>query len=325
MIAGANASGKTNILEALSLLSTAKSFRARIDEEMIHYESDIGRVKGALEAASETLEAILTRGVLTEGKVAKKVARKRLLLDGVGKRMVDFAGNFPTVLFRPQDLELVTDAPSRRRRFLDQLLSQVDYEYRRALVSYEKGIRRRNKLLLAIREEGAPRSQLYFWDELLIKNGNYIGKMRDEFIRFANRREALDQRIFSLSYDKSAISHERLSEYATQEVAAATTLVGPHRDDMIFYLEKEGSERDLGAFGSRGEQRMGVLWLKLAELAYISKDNTHPTLLLDDIFSELDEQHRRIVKEVAGNQQTIITTADEDYLTGFEKVEIIKL
>jgi len=130
-----------------------------------------------------------------------------------------------------------------------------------------------------------------------------------------------------LEYDKSIISEGRLEDYKEEEVAAATTLVGPHRDDMLFRIKnkKFKIERDLSSFGSRGEQRMGVLWLKMAELSFVeSVSGERPTLLLDDIFSELDERHRKIVIGVVDSQQTIITTTDE-HITGFKKVEKIRL
>ncbi|MEK7112622.1 MAG: AAA family ATPase, partial [Patescibacteria group bacterium] len=177
VIVGPNASGKTNILESLYLLSTGKSFRARIEEEMINYSRDIARVKGRVTKDGEKLdlEIILTRGLIDIGaRRPEKTARKKLLIKGVSKRLIDFAGNFKVTLFGPWDLDLVTESPSLRRRFLDSVLSQVDREYRRAALSYEKGLRQRNKLLLRIREEGISRSQLLFWDKLLIKNGDYI-------------------------------------------------------------------------------------------------------------------------------------------------------
>ncbi|MEK7112131.1 MAG: hypothetical protein AAB875_02275, partial [Patescibacteria group bacterium] len=200
--------------------------------------------------------------------------------------------------------------------------SQIDREYRRAALSYEKGLRQRNRLLLRIREEGLSRSQLLFWDKLLIKNGDYISVKREEFIEFVNKREGLDDQHFEIVYDKSAVSEARLEQYAEEEIAAATTLVGPHRDDFIFKLNR----RDLARYGSRGEQRMGVLWLKLAEMAFIEEiSGERPTLLLDDIFSELDHQHRKIVMKVAEKQQTIITTVDPHFVEGFGGVEKIEL
>lgn len=384
VIVGPNASGKTNIMEALFLLSTGKSFRARVEEETISYGEEIARVEGVISDGrgdhgkhrkkqkarrlsalggnsvpsairgvsgdTTSLEVVLTRGEITVGEDPEKTERaprKRLLINGLGKRLYNFAGNFKVVLFGPQDLELVIESPSRRRNFLDTVLEQVDREYRRATLSYEKGLRQRNRLLLRIREEGLSRSQLVFWDRLLIKNGDYISEKRAEFIDFVNATPDFKGEDFSLEYDKSAISEARFEQYKDEEVAAATTLVGPHRDDFCFRLKKSvrraqggrardprryGSRgesresRDLRRFGSRGEQRMGVLWLKLAELAYIEQETEEkPTLLLDDIFSELDHEHREVVMKAIGNQQTIVTTTDPHFIEGLKKVEKIEL
>jgi DNA replication and repair protein RecF len=332
IIVGPNASGKTNILESLYLLSAGKSFRARVEEEIIKHREEISRVKGDVRTDGEKvgLEIVLTRGEITVGEEPdgkkERAPRKKLLVNGVSRRLFNFAANFRVVLFGPWDLDLVTESPSDRRKFLDFVLSQVDREYRRAILSYEKGLRQRNKLLYRIREEGLPRSQLIFWNRLLIKNGDYISQKRGEFIGFVNSTEDFNDQDFSLEYDKSAISEARLDQYKEEEIAAATTLVGPHRDDFCFFLKKERRKRDLARYGSRGEQRMGVLWLKLAELSFIQKvTQDTPTLLLDDIFSELDHEHRNIVMEATKGQQTIITTADPHFVENFKEVEKIEL
>jgi DNA replication and repair protein RecF len=338
LILGPNASGKTNILESLFILSTGRSFKARVEEEMINYNKDITRVVGVLSLGSPTaekisasrhpsLEVVLTRGLIDIGaERPEKVARKKLTVNGVPKRLIDFAGNLKVVLFGPWDMDLVTESPSLRRKFLDTVLSQVDREYRRSILSYEKGVRQRNRLLFRIREEGISRSQLSFWNQLLIKNGDYISEKREEFIEFVNGRNSLNSQSFQLEYDRSVISEGRLEQYKEEEVAAATTLVGPHRDDFIFKIGEPQRARNLSAFGSRGEQRMGILWLKMAELAFVEeKSGERPTLLLDDIFSELDHEHRDVVMEIIKNQQTIITTADEHSVSGLKKVEKIEL
>jgi len=246
VIVGPNASGKTNILESIGLLSTGKSFKARVSEEMINYESEIARV------ASDGLEIVLTRGVIKRGNMEERTARKRFLINGVGKRMMDFAGILKTVIFRPADLDLVTESPSIRRNFLDTVLSQVDYRYRQSLSTYEKGLRRRNKLLQAIREGETSRSALYFWNNLLIKNGDYVTRKRADLIDFINKTEPMNDVNYTLEYDRSVISNSRLDQYKREEIAAGTTLVGPHRDDFCFIAKS----RDLSKYGSRGEQRM---------------------------------------------------------------------
>lgn len=325
VVVGPNAAGKTNILESIYLLSTGKSFKAGVGEEMINYDEEIGRVKGFLE--DDFLEAILTRGTINLGTVREeRVARKRLLFNNAGKRLVDFAGRVKCVLFAPQGMDVVTESPSVRRRFLDGVISQVDREYRRALLSYEKGLRRRNKILFRIREEGLGRSSLLFWNKLLVKNGDYISSKREGFINFANATKGLNDEVFSLEYDKSAISEGRLEQYKREEVAAATTLVGPHRDDFVFYIKKNKKKRNLSKYGSRGEQRMGVLWLKMAELSFIEEmSGEKPLLLLDDIFSELDDEHREVVMKTTKGRQTIITTADPHFVKNFKNVEKIRL
>ncbi len=289
---------------------------------MINYDKDLARVKGKL-LSGQILESVLTRGLIDIGNNhPERVARKKLNVNGVSKRLIDFAGNFKIVLFGPWDLDLVTESPSLRRRFLDNVLSQVDREYRRSALSYEKGLRQRNRLLFRIREEGLSRSQLGFWNQLLIKNGDYITGRRQEFIDFVDSQPSLDDQKFRLEYDRSIISEGRLEQYRDEEVAAATTLVGPHRDDFTF---NEG-RRDLASFGSRGEQRMSILWLKIAELNYIEeKTSERPTLLLDDIFSELDHEHRKVVMKLAGKQQTVITTADEHFIKNLKPGVKIKL
>jgi DNA replication and repair protein RecF len=325
VILGPNASGKTNILESIYLLSTGKSFKAKIEEEMLSYKQEIARVKGKIHQAESSLilEVILTRGEVGLGTArAEKVARKRLLINGVSKRLTDFVGTFHITLFAPQEMDLVTASPSLRRKFLDMVLSQIDREYRRASLSYEKGLRQRNRILLKIRDEGAPRNHLLFWDKLLIKNGDYLTKKRAELIDFINATPSLNDQKFLISYDKSAISESRLEDYKNEEVYAGMTLVGPHRDDFIFKMKA----RDLAKYGSRGEQRMAVLWLKLAELLFIEKvSGEKPTLLLDDIFSELDHEHRDVVIKLASQQQTIITSADPHYIEPLKAIERIDL
>lgn len=323
VIVGPNASGKTNILESLFLLSTGKSFKAKVEDEMINYDEDVTHIKGKL-LSGTILGATLTHGVLNIGSShPEKVARKKLLVNGVSKRLIDFTGNFKVVLFGPWDMDLVTESPSIRRKFLDTVLSQTDREYRRSILSYEKGLRQRNKLLFRIREEGINRSQLLFWNQLLIKNGDYITRKREEFIEFVNSGRSLNGQKLRIEYDRSVISEGRLEQYKEEEVAAATTLVGPHRDDFIFFEDT----RNLASFGSRGEQRMAVLWLKMSELNFIEeKTDERPTLLLDDIFSELDHEHRDNVMALATRQQTVITTADEHFLSkNIEESAIIRL
>lgn len=314
LIVGPNTSGKTNILEAIYLLGTGKSSRVGVEREMISYGKEIARIKGEIKTkeGKEGLEIILTAGEVA----GEKTAKKRYLMNGVGKRMIDFVGVLQCVFFGPEDLEIVISSPAVRRDYLDSVLEQVDREYRRVNLSYRKGLRQRNKLLEQIRDEGRPRSVLFFWNKLLVENGEVITRKREEFIEFINQQPQYFDK-FEIKYDKNFISPQRLTEYAEAEIAAGMTLVGPHRDDFRIVI----AERNLSIYGSRGEQRTAIFSLKLAELGFMAQKTKEqsafakasvgrPVLLLDDIFSELDHQHRKRLLEVIPKQQTIITTTD---------------
>lgn len=312
-IVGPNAVGKTNVLEAIMMLATAKSFRAGADREVIRWDCEVARITA--QSSEEKLEIVLTTGVVS----GQPAPLKNYLVNGVSRRSVDFVGVLRAVLFWPEDLEIVTDSPSIRRKYLDTVLVQTDREYRRNLLSYERGLRQRNKLLDFVNEGKASRSQLLFWDQLLIRAGGYITEKRASYIAFVNTI-GLSKHRFLVTYDKSVISEARLLQYKDEEVAAKSTLVGPHRDDFALLHQEHGAiavngYRDLSKFGSRGEQRLAVLWLKLAELSYIKHETgSRPILLLDDIFSELDQVHRALVGDITAKQQTIITSADFDSL-----------
>jgi len=314
LIVGANTSGKTNLIEAISILSSGKSFRAENDDQLIKFGQDIARIKGIVknqEDETNELEIVLASGEYS----GKRNVSKKFLVNGVARKRVDFADNFSTVLFSPEDLDIIIDAPSLRRRFLDNVLEQVDREYRVAMIAYTKGIRQRNALLEIAREQGTRNEkQFEYWDHLVIENGGIITKKREEFLNFANltEKEIFD---FAAFYDKSIISKARLEQYKDAEVGAAVTLVGPHRDDfsVSMYDDVGRTTHDVKAYGSRGQQRLAILQLKLLELLYIEKIlGYRPVLLLDDIFSELDEEHINLILEMLGKQQTIITTAHKE-------------
>jgi len=305
-IVGPNASGKTNLLESLVLLALGTSSRTQVGSEMIAHGQSLARVNcQVIDQEKMTLEVVLTTGEINQARVAKK----RYLINGIAKRKMDFIGCLKAVYFGPQDLELILGSPSIRRNYLNSILEQVDRDYRRASLSYQKGLRQRNKLLEQIREEGKPRSMLFFWDKLLIENGQLMTQKREELIESINQSPYFKP--VEVFYDKSVISIDRLKQYERQEVAAAATLVGPHRDDFQIFLNGKNQKRSLHSYGSRGEQRLAVFALKLAELDFITtRTETKPILLLDDIFSELDHQHRKQLFKIIPKHQTIITTSD---------------
>lgn len=322
LIIGPNTAGKSNLIEAIFFLATGKSFRIDKDDQLIKFGKEVGRIKGKID--EKDLEVVIAGGGLS-GNLRPF---KKYLVNGVSKRKVDFAGNFFAVLFAPNDLEIIISGPSKRRDFIDNILIQTDREYRLAIGFYEKGLRIRNALLHKAKETGIRQEKEFvYWDSLLIVQGQKITKKREEFVEYlmAAKKDILDFKVF---YDKSLISRERLLQYKDAEVGAGLTLVGPHRDDFIINLIGKNEEHDIKYFGSRGQQRLAILQLKILELDYIElKTGIRPTLLLDDIFSELDEGHINLILDMIGGQQTIMTTTHEEFIPKrlLRKVELIEL
>jgi DNA replication and repair protein RecF len=310
LVVGPNTSGKSNLVEGIYLLATGKSFRTDKDAQMLKFTEEVGRVKGVVN--DDELEVLLTNGEANGGSQYKK-----FLINGVAKRRVDFAGKLLAVLFSPQDLEIIIESPSLRRNFLDEVLEQVDRDYRVAIIAYVKALRQRNALLEMARETGQRNEkQMEYWDNLVIENGNIITAKREEFVNFIN---SSTKDIFDcvVEYDKSLISKERLTQYEREEVAAGVTLVGPHRDDfsVLMFNGADKTAHNVKFYGSRGQQRLAILQLKMLQLLYIEKQlGERPLLLLDDIFSELDEGHIQLILEEISKQQTIITTTHEEFI-----------
>lgn len=353
IILAPNASGKTNILEAINLLSTGESFRAGKVDDFIKVGEELARVKLKAEengikyevlGSKEDSESVEIELLLNHGVVSgKRVQKKILSVNGVKKQRRSVLGLLPTIAFIPEDLRLITGSPSRRREFLNTILMQIDQNYASSLTMYDQTLRRRNKLLLQIREGKAPRTVLSFWDMSLLKHGMYLQKQRVWLIDQLNKVEFPLQ--FQIEYDCSIISPERLKQYEVQEVIVGHTMVGPHKDDIIVKFqitnnklhggqtkaqqkklttdltgltdltELTDNNYPLSTHGSRGQQRMGVLWMKLGAFEVIrQKLGKTPLLLLDDIFSELDRENRLRVLELAKTTQTIMTSAEEDIL-----------
>ncbi len=315
VILGPNTAGKSNLIEAIYLLATGKSFKAEKDTQMISFGQSVGRVKGLItnNGEKDTLEVIVAEAT---GNMAGRSYTKRFLVNGVPKRRVDFAGLLPALLFVPSDLDIIVTSPSQRRDFLDTVLELTDRQYRIASIAYDKALRHRNALLDVVQETGIRNDEQFaYWDHLLIEHGNYITAKRQEIIDYMNNGEK-SLLPFMITYDKSVISKERLEQYKGPEIGAGVTLVGPHRDDFFIEITDERGERqNVKHFGSRGQQRLVVLQLKLLQLAYIEQQlGERPLLLLDDIFSELDEKHIAAVLALVTKQQTILTTTHKEFL-----------
>ncbi len=321
-----NGSGKTNLLEAIYLLATGMSDRAGRIEEMINFDAELGSVSGIVENLGERrdISVVLTRGVY----MGKRTPKRRYLVDGVGRARATFVGNLPATLFRPEDMRLLEGSPSRRRGYLDLAIGMAHPEYLRALSVYEATLKRRNRLLDQIRDGISKRVELAYWDQSLIKNGEIISEYRRSYIEYLNDHALVPFGKYRMIHKASIISPSRLAQYAEAEVAVGHTLVGPHKDDFELYeLDGPTDSKNLMIYGSRGEQRLGVLFLKIGGMEYQeSKLGVKSLLLLDDIFSELDIVHRGEVVRMMDGRQVILTSAEEETLNYFDdSASIVRL
>ncbi len=313
---GDNAQGKTNFLEGIYYLASAKSFRAEKEDELIKQGENILRIEGEITNDEEVkLEVV----ILNEAGVFKKKVR----VNGIPKRVFDYSSQMAIVMFSPEDINLVTGSPSLRRSHIDQVVSQVDRDYKRTINSYEELITKKNKVLKRIREGRGRKDELVFWSDQQLLLGTLITEKRKSFFEYLNTVERTFGEV-SFKYIENEITSPKLNDYQAREIEAATSLIGPHRDDFIFVLDGI----DLSKFGSRGEQRTAVLDLKMAEVSFIENVlHRRPVLLLDDIFSELDHEHMQHVISLSDLQQTIISSVEwdkylEDALKGADIYQI---
>jgi DNA replication and repair protein RecF len=323
LVIGPNASGKTTLVEAVGLLATGDSFRAGKIHEIIAHGKELGRVKGkivvnATEAGAEDhrvdqsatdqdeIEVILTRGEVQ----GKRTAARLFSVNGVRRRKKDATGKFYAGIFRPEDMRLVEGSPSRRRAFLNSLLQSLSAEYAASLRTYDQALVRRNKLLLQVREGEQPATILHYWNLTLIKHAAVIQRWRREFLQACGA--VAFELPFAVEYQSSALTEEKVKQYQTREIAAGHTLVGPHKDDFTLTLPLPDEQLPLASYGSRGQQRLGVLWLKYCELAFADRfHHGQLVVVLDDILSELDPDSRSLVLQLARKYQTIVTTTEQ--------------
>lgn len=311
-IFGRNGLGKTNILEAIYLISTTKSLRSVYDKDLILFGEKFLKVNAEisnLEGDLKSLEVIV-QSTSEQHNTSSKTTK----INQIAKSISIFAGNLKSVSFTPQDLDIILGSPSGRRKYIDSVLYQTSLSYKKNILEYTKALKQRNKLLEIINETGTSQNQLPFWNQKLIELGQEIQREREKFLIFINKNFSLSLSShlrypyhLQFNYLKSEINEDRFKYYEKAEIASKNTLVGPHKDDFEILLERE----KLSEFGSRGQQRMGMMVLKQLELDFIFEETKiRPILLLDDIFSELDQKNSDSILELISKQQTIITSVE---------------
>jgi len=318
---GPNAQGKTNLLEAIYALALTKSHRTAHDKELIGWNRDSAYISAEIERKYGSCLLELT--ISNKGKKAK--------LNGLEqKKLSQFVGTMNVVMFAPEDLAIVKGNPAVRRKFMDMEIGQAHPGYWYDLSQYQKVLQQRNNMLKG--PHAPDPNMLAVWDEQLAAYGVKMMKKRQSFIKklqvWAERLHAgitngteqlrIDY-VPSLETDEEtdeAVAFERfmvkLTKIRDQELRRGTTLVGPHRDDLLFFI----NGKEVQTYGSQGQQRTTALSLKLAELELMMEETgEYPLLLLDDVLSELDsDRQTKLIRTFQNKIQTFITT------TGLESV-----
>ena len=343
VIAAPNGAGKTNLLEAIHVAITGRSYRSTADAELVRHGAHFARIR--LQLAGGTAEGGSTIELVLPGVEPPPGVRKRLTVNGVARRSSSLAEVARSVLFRPEEMLLLVGSPSERRRFLDGIVAQRDRRAARDLVDVARVLAQRNALLRAIRAEEASLDALAFWDEQLATVGARVMRARLEALadlgpRISPLHDAVaapDERGASvrLSYvdalkeawperdrvdqrppsdaELADAYRRRIGDVRQKEAWNGVSLVGPQRDD----LRAELGARDVAVHASRGQQRTIILAMKLAETDLLGSDGPRPIVLLDDVFSELDpDRAGRLAALLADRGQVIVTTADPATLNG---------
>lgn len=318
IIYGNNAQGKTNLLESIYVLALTKSHRSFIDNNLIQKGQINSKIRGKIQ-----IDNIKTNLEITLAPKGKK-----LMIDNNEiKRVSDYISKMNIIIFYPEDLELIKGSPMERRRYLNLELSQLYGNYLNVLNDYTKLLKMRNDYLKKIiKTKELDENYFNILTNYLIEKAVTIYRMRKKFVDKINDtceevyKNITGDKGFKVEYNtflnlevftKEEITDkltEKFKDVRSSEIRLGTTLVGPHRDDIDFLL----NDLNIKNFGSQGQQRVAVLALKLAEIPIFQNyKGTNPILLLDDVFSELDDvKKNNLLTYISNDIQTIITTTD---------------
>lgn len=309
---GENAQGKTNVLEAIFFSVIGRSFRTSKEKELVKWGCDFGKIETVFDNGYREIKIEI---------ILKREGRKTILVDGIALRRVgELLGRTCAVFFSPNELKLVKESPEDRRKFLNIAISQTNKKYFYLLGRYEKVLANRNKLLKNSSNLKVVEETIDIWNRALSQISEEIFYERKKFIEeilpfaekahkyLSNGRESLKifyKSDFSENYKENML--KSLQKNLEKDFKLGYTSIGIHKDDLIFLV----NEKDVKIFGSQGQQRTVALSLKLAELeCNKNRNGSYPILLLDDVFSELDEDRKNRLLNFTQKTQTIITTTE---------------
>ncbi|MGB5823428.1 MAG: DNA replication/repair protein RecF [Proteocatella sp.] len=310
IIYGDNGEGKTNIVEAIYLMSIGRSFRTSKDKEMINLEAETSYIKALVENSQRPFKI--------EYKISK-TSKKAIKINGLPiEKLTELLGIINVVIFSPEDLKLVKEGPKERRSFIDREISQIRPKYYQLLSSYHKTLIQRNNLLKSLKIDEV---LLDVYDYTLSETGYKIMVFREEFIEEIKEIAGRNHEKISSGKEKLEIGYDKdidvnsVDEYYSilkqnhqKDIYRKTTGCGIHKDDMDIKI----NGIDLRSYGSQGQKRSAAISLKLSEIELIKRiKGEYPIVLLDDIFSELDPKRQQMLLETFKNTQTFVTAAEE--------------
>ena len=308
---GNNAQGKTNILEALYVACTTKSQKGSRDRELIRFNESEAHIR--LMVDDDSISRRIDMHLKDKGQ-------KGVAIDGIPiKKAAELYGLMNIISFSQDDLGIIKEGPSERRRFCDMELCQLDKLYMHNLAGYEKALEQRNNLLKQLSFNPELKDTLDIWDDQLVSYGKYIIEKRNLFIEDINKIAFEIHKTLTSGNEELKIGYlpnvsveefkDVLLMNRDKDILLKTTSIGPHRDDMVFML----NENDAKKFGSQGQQRTSALTLKLSELELVKQNKKkNPVLLLDDVLSELDRNRQTKLLENISGVQTVITCTGLD-------------
>ena len=309
-IFGDNAQGKTNLLEGIYFILKGEGFRESREEQLIIFNQSNGFVEAKLEERKtgdkSNLKIDLTKNDLG--------LNKTYFLEKTKKGRHSYLKDLITVvLFSPEQIEIIDRTMSIRREYFDKFLSGIDSEYKKRLTNYSQALRKRNKILDSSFNNQNIKQELDFWNKYLIDQGLYLISKRTEYIQYLNSNRIIDSKEFLIEYKENYLSLDRFNEYYDKELLVRKTLIGPHRDEYhIFIVNKSSPKKNIHVYGSRSEHRLSLFWLKINELKYLEHFfKKKPILLLDDIFSELDHYNQKLIFNLIGDYQTVVTSTEK--------------
>lgn len=308
---GDNAQGKTNILEAVYLSGTTKSHRGTKDRDLIKFDCEESHIETIIEKNGVSFQIDMH---------LKKNSPKGIAINRIPiRKAAELFGLMNFVFFSPEDLNIIKNGPSERRRFMDLELSQLDKVYLKDLASYNRIVNQRNKLLKDVYFQNDLIDTLDVWDMQLVMYGEKIIARRKKFIEEVNEiiadihfKLTGGKERLRLSYESGCGAFslgEAIARNREKDIRTKSTSVGPHRDDICFYV----GDIDIRRFGSQGQQRTAALSLKMAEIELVKliiRDT--PVLLLDDVLSELDKNRQNYLLDSIHDIQTLITCTGVD-------------